>query len=120
MKGKILVVDDDKGITEAFQAVLQSEDYEVKIALSAEGVLKVIEKFKPDLILLDVLLSGRDGREVCLELKKNEQTKKIPVVIVSAHPSAKSSLKSAGADDFLAKPFELDELLSMVTKYVKS
>lgn len=118
MTGKVLVVDDDKGIAEAFEAVLQSADHEVRVVNTAKGLLNVILSFKPDLILLDVLLSGLDGREVCRGLKKGKLTKHIPIVIVSAHPSAKSSVKDAGADDFLAKPFEMDDLLNLVNKYV--
>src|SRR5436305_14779845 len=71
----------------------------------------------PDVIILDVLLSGKDGRIICQKLKSQEDTKHIPIIMISAHPDAKQSVKAVGADNFLAKPFEMDELLMKVAQY---
>jgi DNA-binding response OmpR family regulator len=120
MKKKILVVDDDDGILDAFQAMLESVGYTVAVCSDGECVNQFVEDDPPDLILLDVLLSGRDGREVCQELKKNEQTKAIPVIMVSAHPRVKQSTLDAGADDFLEKPFEMEELLAVVRRNLEN
>jgi len=72
----------------------------------------------PDLILLDVLLSGKDGREIVKQLKSQEETKSIPIIMFSAHPSAEKTAREAGADDFVAKPFHIDFLLAVVAKYL--
>lgn len=116
MVKKILVVDDDDGILDAFQAMLESVGYAVEVCADGGCVQKLVLDNPPDLILLDVLLSGRDGREVCKELKENKKTQDIPIIMVSAHPGVKQSTLDAGADDFLEKPFEMDELLSVVKK----
>lgn len=113
---KILVVDDDEGILEAFEAVLESADYTVIKTTSPDMLFDMTSENLPDLILLDVLLSGVDGREVCQKLKSNKTTEHIPVIIVSAHPGADKSTKEVGADDFIAKPFEMDELLSKIAR----
>ena len=72
----------------------------------------------PDLILIDVLLSGEDGRKIVKHLKSQEATRHVPVIMFSAHPSAEETVMVAGADDFVAKPFELDEVLAKIAKHV--
>lgn len=119
MAKKILVVDDDEGILGAFQAMLESVGYEVKTTPDADYLLKLKKKDLPDLILLDVLLSGADGRDVCKFLRSQKDTKGVPVIIVSAHPSAEKSIKKVGANDFLAKPFKMSELLAKVEKHLR-
>lgn len=116
---RILVVDDDEGILDAFSAMLETLGYSVIPLSDAENIVEISRKKLPDLILLDILLSGSDGREICKLLKKNKDTKNIPVVLVSAHPGADKSGKAAGADGFLKKPFEMKELLNIVRKYAK-
>ena len=118
MSKKILVMDDDAGILEAFRAILESADYNVITESDPGKLLKQIKLTKPDLIILDVLLSGGDGRIICKNLKAEEETKNIPVIIVSAHPSVNKSIREAGADDFLEKPFEMDVLLNKVVKLI--
>ena len=116
---KILVVDDDEGILEGFQALLENEKYIVITASSGQSFKTLIKSDQPDLILLDVLLSGEDGRDICRELKSNEATKTIPIIMISAHPKAEKTTKEAGADAYLAKPFEMDDLLTLIRKYIK-
>lgn len=115
---RILVVDDDDGILDAMQVMLESEGYEVEASPDGE-ILNNLNKNKlPDLILLDFLLSGKDGREICAMLKKKDHTKQIPVIMVSAHPNAKQDVKKCGADDFLEKPFAIKDLLEKIQKYI--
>ena len=118
-KKKILVIDDDQGILDAFEAMLESPDYDVEVSSSPDRLLKQKSNL-PDLIFLDVLLSGVDGRDICRKLKSMKQTKDIPIVIVSAHPSVQKSVKEAGSNDYLPKPFEIDELLGLVKKYLRT
>jgi DNA-binding response OmpR family regulator len=73
----------------------------------------------PDLILIDVLLSGKDGREIVKSLKSQQETKQIPTIMFSAHPSAEETMQQAGADDFLEKPFDIDVLLAKITHHLQ-
>jgi len=114
---KILLVDDDPDILEFLQELLEMEGYAVSITGKAEYVEKLHAGGLPDLIILDVLLSGKDGREIVKRLKKQEETRHIPVIMFSAHPSAERTVRAAGADDFVAKPFEIDEILAKIGKY---
>lgn len=114
---KILVVDDDDGILDAMQVMLESEGYEVETSLDGEILENLDKNNLPDVILLDVLLSGKDGREICADLKKKDYTKQIPVIMVSAHPNVERDVKKCGADDFLQKPFALKDLLEKVGRH---
>jgi len=113
---KILVIDDNSGILFAVQKALEVKGYTVSTSETFAGV-SMVENFAPDLIYLDVSLVGKDGREVAHELKGNDRTKHIPIVILTAYPNASELAKEAGADDFLPKPFELAHLWKMTEKY---
>src|SRR5690242_981771 len=115
----ILVVDDAPDILEVVQSILTEEGYQVQTSLNG-ACFQQMKGDLPDLILLDVLLSGDDGREICQQVKSAEQTKHIPVVLLSAHVAGRSTMEACGADDFLAKPFRLRELTDMVKKYLAS
>jgi CheY-like chemotaxis protein len=117
MRKKILVVDDDVDILDAIAIVLDEFGYAVTTTSKGHETYKKIEEIHPDVILLDVLMSGSDGREICRELKSKEETRKIPVIMVSAHPDAAKEVKAVGADNFLAKPFETGDLLKLVERY---
>lgn len=114
----ILVVDDDPDILDAIEMVLEDEGYDV--VTSEQGAyVEQLEKEKiPDLLVLDVMLSGRDGRELCRKLRQKEETKNLPVVMISAHPSMRKSVLEVGANEFLAKPFRIEKLLETIENYV--
>lgn len=114
---KILVVDDDPDILEFLQELLEEEGYIVATTDKTEYVEKLHDSGLPDLILIDVLLSGKDGREIVKRLKSQEETRHIPVMMFSAHPSAEATARAAGADDFVAKPFEMGEILAKIAKH---
>ncbi|MGH7203578.1 MAG: response regulator [Candidatus Levyibacteriota bacterium] len=114
----IMIVDDDPDIVDALQFVLQDAGYKTKTSQEGEDAEKLTEKDLPELLILDVLLSGKDGRDICQKLKKQPQTKKLPIIMISAHPSAQKSVAQCGADAFLAKPFNVTDLLSTVEKFV--
>lgn len=117
---KILVVDDDPDILDALQITLEDAGYDVTTTEKGDYAenLRDTNGGLPDVIILDVLLSGKDGRIICQKLKSQEDTKYIPIIMISAHPDAKQSVKAVGADDFLAKPFEIDDLLAKVEQYL--
>jgi len=114
---KILIADDDPGILDAIGIMLEFEGYEVQSASNSAALLSM-ENGLPDLLLLDIWMSGTDGRDVCRYLKQKESTRKIPIVMISASKDIENSAREAGADDFLAKPFEMDSLLEKIGKYM--
>lgn len=116
---KIIIVDDDMGILDAISLILEDAGYTILAISDGNKIFKKIENFTPDIILLDVLLSGSDGRVICKQLKDNPQTKTIPIVMISAHPTAKLTIKDYGANAFLPKPFEAKELLKIITKMLQ-
>ena len=111
---RILVVDDDKDLLEVTHALLTKKGYEVIIESNWEDALRKIETFQPQLILLDVFLNGVDGLDICKQLKSMPHTKHIPVLIFSAYPSVAESIYEFGADDFISKPFEVNDLVTKV------
>lgn len=115
---KILVIDDDEGILEAIKAVLDYEGYKVEIDPTGEKILTQSKSTLPDLILLDLLLSGKDGTNVISKIKQHDHLKKIPIIMLSAHPTAAQAAKEAGATDFLAKPFDIFELLKKINHHL--
>lgn len=117
MKKKILVADDDAAIVDAIQLILEDADYKVETTLNGEDVIKMNKNY-PHLILLDIWMSGQDGRTICKYLKSRKSTKNIPIIMISANRDTSQIAKTAGADDFITKPFEIDELLTKVKKYL--
>ena len=111
---RILVVDDDKDLLEVTHALLTKKGYEVMIDTTWEDALLKLETFQPQLILLDVFLNGIDGLDICKQLKSMPHTKHIPILIFSAYPSVAESIYEYGADDFISKPFEVNELVIKV------
>jgi DNA-binding response OmpR family regulator len=111
---KILVVDDDIDILSVMEILLTMKGFEVEVTAKGENTFPKIETFKPDLILLDVLISCHDGRTICRKLKANKATMHIPVIMFSAHPGAAATIAEYGANDFIAKPFDVTSLLQKV------
>lgn len=117
---RILVVDDDPDILSSLELLLQSQGYDVITASQGDQARGLTEAKAdvPALIILDMLLSGDDGRVITKKLKNYPKTKHIPIVMISAHPDARRDALAVGADDFLAKPFEIDHLLEKVRHYI--
>lgn len=115
MSKRILAVDDDNDILDVIRIILEDEGYEVLTLANGKQVFEVVEDNDPDLILLDVMLGGLDGRDICRALKQHEVYKAIPVVMISASHNLNNLLLMPGApDNFLAKPFDIDRLIEMV------
>jgi CheY-like chemotaxis protein len=115
---KIMLIDDDKDVLDAMSMVLEDNGYEVSSVYKTDLVYNKVLSLKPNLIILDLVLSGRDGKEICRNFKSNELTKSIPIVLSSAHPSADKAAQEAGADGFLPKPFDSEDLIKIVKKYI--
>ncbi|MBD2460419.1 two-component system response regulator [Oscillatoria sp. FACHB-1407] len=118
---KILVVDDHPSSRMTAVALLSIEGYDVLEADSGSTALECILESNPDLILLDVMMSGMDGYEVCRRLKQDEQTRLIPIVFVTALNDRRARLRGieVGGDDFLSKPFDQLELSARVRSLVR-
>jgi len=110
----ILVIDDNEDILFMIKAMLEMKGYKVTPKNHPENIELVIETIMPDIILMDMLLSGADGREVCKKIKTNAVISKIPVIMISALPDAGDSCMAAGANYFLGKPFEINDIFKTV------
>jgi CheY-like chemotaxis protein len=115
---RILVADDDQAILDATKLFLEYEGYEVLTASDGDTVRK-IQTDLPDLILLDIWLSGTDGAEIAHFLKQQEHTRHIPIILFSANRNIEALVGKAGAEDSLVKPFDLVDLLQKVQKYTR-
>ncbi len=110
---KILVVDDEKPIADILKFNLEKEGYEVVCAFDGDDAIELAEKENPDLILLDIMLPGKDGNEVCREIRK---TKNMPIIMLTAKDSEIDKVLGLelGADDYVTKPFSNRELIARV------
>ena len=113
---KILVVDDDIDILSVMKILLSMKGFDVEVTSRGENAVPKIESFKPDVILLDVLISGYDGRAICKQFNSNESSRDISVIMFSAHPGAAATIAEYGADDFIAKPFDVNNLMKKVNR----
>ena len=115
-KIKILVVEDEAPIQELLQFNLERSKYRVKVVDSGEEALTVAGQYRPDLILLDIMLPGADGLEVCKNLKSNPKTERIPIIMMTALCEEADIVNGLelGADDYITKPFSPRVLLGRV------
>lgn len=112
----ILIVDDTPDNLRLLSTMLLENGYKVRKALNGERALQAVEAVPPDLILLDIMMPGMNGYEVCGQLKKLEQTKRIPVIFVSALDDAFDKVLAfdVGGADYISKPFRVQEVLARV------
>lgn len=114
---RILAVDDDKDILEVLQFILEDSGYVVETLANGQRLFEAIDSFKPDLIILDIMLGNADGRLLCDAVKANSETHDIPVILISAsHVLTDVQPNSGKPDDFVAKPFDIDVLLNSVQR----
>ena len=112
----ILIVDDDQTARETLVAILDGENYDLRLAKDGMQALQLLEQFQPDLILLDVMMPGMDGFEVCRRIRSTPHLAEAPILILTALDDRDSLLKGieSGADDFLSKPVDRRELTARV------
>ena len=112
-KQKILIVDDDNNIAELIALYLTKECYETKIVNDGESVMPAMESFSPNLILLDIMLPGMDGYQVCREVRMKHS---VPIIMLSAKGEVFDKVLGLelGADDYIEKPFDSKELVARV------
>ncbi len=115
---KILIVDDDPQFILLAQSRLEANDYEIQTAVNGVEAIKLAHDWQPDLVLLDMILPAMEGYDICKILKSSEETKKIPIIILTASTKKESHAKclSAGALVVVLKPFHPLELLALIKK----
>lgn len=113
MKERILIIEDDEGIVRVLKRALTYEGYQVDTALDGENGLHLARDHRPDLVILDLMLPGMDGIEVCQRLRSGGN---LPILMLTAKDAVQDRVQGldAGADDYMTKPFELDELLARI------
>jgi DNA-binding response OmpR family regulator len=112
---RILAVDDDQDILEVLQLILEDSGYEVDTLSDGSHLLETIRNYHPDLILLDIMLGNMDGRELCKSVKKQTSLHNIPIIMISAsHNVGDTVNQENGPNDFIAKPFDINVLLSAI------
>jgi DNA-binding response OmpR family regulator len=117
VKGKIVIADDDPGIRDILKIILERAGYEVELKADGQDIFR--NNFSvPDVFLIDKLLSGTNGLDVCRHLKKQRKTRNIPVIMISASPDIGLLSLQAGADGYIEKPFEMSHLLKVIEQNI--
>lgn len=116
---KVLIVEDDKVISDGLRQVLEGEGYEVACAFDGEDGLYMVKTEAPDLVILDIMMPNMNGFEVTTEVRRSGDS--IPILVLSARTESQDKVRGLdlGADDYMTKPFDLDELLARVRRLLK-
>ena len=115
-RSRVLVVDDDPEIVTFLATLLELEGIESQVATSAAAALSLLDRGLPSLVLLDIAMPDRDGLDLCRALKKDPRTRDVPIFVVSARPGKDvvERALAAGAEEFIRKPFENQELIARI------
>lgn len=113
---KILLLDDNKDLLQIVQIILKGQGYDTVLASRIEEAVQKIRIHKPALILMDVFISDQDGRDFCNQLKHDDETSNIRVIMMSGYDNSLGLMSQVGADDFMQKPFDYTDLLNRVQK----
>lgn len=116
MDTKVLIVDDDVNICELMSLYLLKEGFAVKMLHSGENITDNVKEFKPELIILDIMLPGKDGYQILREIREDKEIKRTPVIMLTAKGDTFDKVLGLemGADDYMVKPFDSKELLARV------
>ena len=117
-KQTVLIVEDNIDLAEATKRFLELKRFNVRIS-DGENLSEILSEERPDIIILDIFLGALDGREICRDLKQNESTKNIPVIMLSAHDKLSKAYDDKCADGYVMKPFALNELLEEIRLLIK-
>ena len=116
----ILVVEDDPQVARLIALVLQRNGYESKVVADGQSALECARSAKPSMIIADLTIKGMGGEALCSTLKSHEETKIIPYVVVSGDRDIAEKARICGADDYMGKPFEFNDLIRLVDKYARA
>jgi len=115
---KILLIDDDLNMLEVMKETLVYYGYSVSTSNYTDDIFSLVNLHQPDLVIIDYLMTGINGGEMCAALKRNEGTRFLPVIIVSAYERIIQSLGNYGCDAFVSKPFDMKHLLSVIHRVI--
>ena len=115
-KKMILIVEDNKDAAFILSAVLEQEGFNTRIAQNANDAYRFVDKIRPDLIILDILIPGTDGKEILLKLKSDSVTKHIPVIVCTGLDDMNhvEKLFNSGASNYIIKPFDNERMICKV------
>ena len=116
----ILVVEDDPQVARLIALVLQRNGYESQVVSDGQTALTRAREEKPTMIFADLKITGMGGEALCSALKSHPETKTIPYVVVSGDRDVAEKARICGADDYMGKPFEFDDLVRLVNKYARA
>lgn len=114
---RVMIVDDDPALTGLLTIFLRGAGYETVVANSGQRALDLILHHQPDVILLDLMMPIVSGSTVCKEIRANQNTRHIPIIVVSGDGRADTKTAEVGADACIVKPFELDDVLERIRKF---
>ena len=122
MPKKILIVDDEPNIIVPLEFLMEQNNYKVKVAENGEEALELTATFEPDLILLDIMLPGMDGYEVCQKIRMNPKYKTIKIIFLSAMARTIDIAKGMGldADDYITKPFSNSYVVDRINELLRN
>ena len=120
MLPSIVIIEDDRELQMYLSKVLSENNFSVRTVSNGVGGLKMVEKVNPDLVILDLLLPDMDGKSVCMEIRKYDST--LPIIMLTAKDGVSDKIKglSSGADDYVTKPFMIDELVARIKTRIRN
>jgi CheY-like chemotaxis protein len=116
----ILIVEDDPQVARLIVLVLQRNGHESHVVADGQSALEKAREMKPDMIFADLTIKGMGGEQLCTTLKAHPETKSIPYVVVSGDRDIVEKARLCGADDYMGKPFEFEDLIRLVDKYARA
>lgn len=117
---KLLIVDDSEDLLDAMEIILSQKGYAVKTLSGWDNIYKEVIDFDPDLVIIDIFLGGKDGREICKGLRNSIVSKYLCIMVFSASPKALENYQAFGADGYLEKPFGINNLLEKIELVLNS
>lgn len=117
---RVLIIDDDDDLLEILESSLAFFGFEIKTSSYTDDIHSLVTIHQPDLVIIDYIMGGVNGGEMCSELKRKEATKHIPVIILSAYDKVIKSLGTYGCDAFISKPFDMQELVNKIKSVLKN
>ena len=111
---KVLIVDDDQALLDVLEASLQYSNYNVKALSLCADIFTEISSYQPDVVILDYVLMGSNGGDLCYSIKSNQETSAIPVILITAYPKVLGATGTYLSNAILPKPFDLSELLATI------
>ena len=116
-KRNILIIEDDPDISGMIKMILEHKGYTALVLQNTARINEVMKNSRVDVLIMDMFLSGANGTDICAAIKKDDSLAHIPLIMMSAYPDAESICKNAGADDFVCKPFDLDNLFFKIDHF---